>query len=143
MCEKQTIHRYKSTKYARYEYPEEARKKYLRTSKKHTTEEFIEICQAVYGKDRYDYSLVEYDGNKNKVKIICNNCGVMFEQKAIHHMHGHGCPVCSKGGKKKVVTGINDLQIDHIIPIKKGGKTVSSNLQVLCSKCNGRKSDKL
>ena len=35
------------------------------------------------------------------------------------------------------------LQIDHIIPVAKGGKTVPSNLQVLCSKCNGAKKDKL
>lgn len=35
------------------------------------------------------------------------------------------------------------LQIDHIIPVAKGGKTVPSNLQVLCSKCNGSKSDKM
>lgn len=34
------------------------------------------------------------------------------------------------------------LQIDHIIPIAKGGKTIPSNLQVLCSKCNGAKSSK-
>lgn len=31
------------------------------------------------------------------------------------------------------------LHIDHIVPISKGGKTVASNLQVLCSKCNGHK----
>ena len=35
------------------------------------------------------------------------------------------------------------LQIDHIIPIAKGGKTVVSNLRVLCSKCNASKSDKI
>lgn len=34
------------------------------------------------------------------------------------------------------------LEIDHIVPISKGGKTVESNLQVLCSKCNRSKSNK-
>lgn len=35
------------------------------------------------------------------------------------------------------------LHIDHIIPVSKGGKSVESNLQVLCSKCNGRKTNKI
>lgn len=35
------------------------------------------------------------------------------------------------------------LQIDHIIPVAKGGKSIPSNLQVLCSKCNGAKSSKI
>lgn len=34
------------------------------------------------------------------------------------------------------------LHIDHIIPIKDGGKTVESNLQVLCDKCNLGKGSK-
>lgn len=34
------------------------------------------------------------------------------------------------------------LQIDHIVPISCGGKTVESNLQVLCSKCNLQKGKK-
>lgn len=34
------------------------------------------------------------------------------------------------------------LQIDHIVPVAKGGKTVESNLQVLCSRCNGSKGAK-
>lgn len=35
------------------------------------------------------------------------------------------------------------LEIDHIIPVAKGGCTVEDNLQTLCWKCNRKKSDKI
>lgn len=35
------------------------------------------------------------------------------------------------------------LEIDHIIPVSKGGCTVEDNLQTLCWKCNRAKSDKI
>lgn len=35
------------------------------------------------------------------------------------------------------------LEIDHIIPVSKGGYTVESNLQTLCWKCNRSKSNKI
>lgn len=41
---------------------------------------------------------------------------------------------CRKCGRKT-----NDLEIDHIIPIAKGGKSTFDNLQTLCHKCNCKK----
>lgn len=47
------------------------------------------------------------------------------------------CQVCGKYMPDEV-----GLHVDHIIPVSKGGKSIPSNLQVLCSKCNGSKSNK-
>lgn len=35
------------------------------------------------------------------------------------------------------------LEIDHIVPVAKGGCTIETNLQTLCWKCNRAKSDKI
>lgn len=43
---------------------------------------------------------------------------------------------CCKCGRKT-----DDLEIDHIMPIAKGGKTHPNNLQTLCKSCNKEKSD--
>lgn len=53
----------------------------------------------------------------------------------------NGDYVCAECGE--VFRTREFLQIDHIIPMAKGGLTVPENLQVLCRTCNMRKSDKL
>lgn len=55
-------------------------------------------------------------------------------KKKIAERDNYTCQNCGK----YMPDGVG-LHIDHIIPVIKGGKTVESNLQVLCSKCNGRK----
>lgn len=51
---------------------------------------------------------------------------------------GFRCQICGATSKD----GVN-LQVDHIIPVSKGGKTEMSNLQTLCSRCNIGKSNKI
>ena len=48
------------------------------------------------------------------------------------------CAACKMTSHNRI-----PFQIDHIIPLNKGGKTIPENLQVLCRKCNVTKSDKV
>ena len=66
-----------------------------------TKEQFIKKAKLVHG-ENYDYSLVEYKNNKTKVKIKCNNCGKIFEQRPNNHLNGQKCPFCF--GSKKLTT---------------------------------------
>lgn len=61
--------------------------------KKSKTDKFINQAKEIHNK-YYDYSLVNYVNNKNKIKIICPIHGE-FEQEPRHHLSGHGCPSCS------------------------------------------------
>lgn len=56
------------------------------------------------------------------------------------HSDCNGNYVCAHCGKKSKVKAI--FQIDHILPMSKGGLTKGDNLQLLCRTCNMRKSDK-
>lgn len=52
---------------------------------------------------------------------------------AIYKRDGYRCKKCGKA--------TDDLEIDHIFPIAKGGKSNFENLQTLCHRCNALKSD--
>lgn len=55
-------------------------------------------------------------------------------KEMIKKRDNYTCQMCGKYMPDEV-----GLHIDHIIPISMGGKSVPENLQVLCSKCNGKK----
>ena len=80
----------------------------------------------------FECTMRQYN-SKNQRKLMTKQL-----RKMVMERDNYTCQCCGKYMPDEV-----GLQIDHIIPINKGGKTILSNLQVLCSKCNGRKSDKL
>lgn len=71
--------------------------------------------------------------SKNQRKMVTREL-----REEIMRRDNYTCQICGKYMPDEV-----GLQVDHIIPIAKGGKSVVSNLRVLCSKCNGSKSDKM
>lgn len=54
---------------------------------------------------------------------------------SIYKRDGYRCRMCGRTGR------FVDLEIDHIKPIAKGGKSTYSNLQTLCKRCNQLKGD--
>ncbi len=49
----------------------------------------------------------------------------------------YACANCGRKYPNRIM-----LQVDHITPMNKGGKTKPENLQILCRSCNAEKSDK-
>ncbi len=60
---------------------------------KYTTEDFIKIAKQIHG-DTYNYSLVNYKGCNEKVKIICSKHGEFEQTQNQHIIAKHGCPTC-------------------------------------------------
>ena len=82
--------------------------------RKHSIKEFIERAKKIHG-DKYDYSKVEYVGNKIKVSIICPIHGE-FWQLPNSHLNGIGCPSCSESHLEKE---INDFLIENNIKFER------------------------
>jgi len=79
--------------------------------------QFINKAKLIH-KDKYNYTHVEYTNSNNIIKIICNKCKKIFEQKANSHLMGRGCPQCnfSKGESKCEEILQNIQTVKEIIP---------------------------
>ena len=64
--------------------------------------------------NKYDYSLVEYKLNNDKIKIICpiENHGI-FEMTSNAHFSGRGCPKCGKNYRFKTNEIIDEFKHIH------------------------------
>jgi very-short-patch-repair endonuclease len=81
---------------------------------KFNNEIFIERATKIHN-GKFDYSLVEYDGYENKLKIICHKHGE-FNQSPHNHLSGMGCPSCRESlGEKKVA----EILMRHNIKFKR------------------------
>ena len=76
-----------------------------------TQENFIEKARKIHG-DKYDYSKVNYIGNKTKVCIICPKHGE-FWQRPNDHLNGKGCSICAGKIKKTTEQFIEESKKNH------------------------------
>lgn len=81
-----------------------------------SSKQFIEDAKIIH-KDKYDYSLVNYVNNVEKVIIVCKIHGE-FNQSPASHLNGAGCPICSsilkgKNRRKSNENFIKEASIKH------------------------------
>ena len=81
---------------------------------------------------KYNFEITEYQYN-------CDNQRSLMTPELREEIILRDLATCQICGKK---CQPSDIEIDHIQPISKGGKTAKSNLQVLCVSCNRSKSNK-
>lgn len=99
-------------------------------------------CTVEMNLDNLDEMLRYLDGRVKWAKSIAGQRALMTPalRKIILERDNYTCKKCG--------TSLNSephllLEIDHIIPVSKGGLTREDNLQTLCWKCNRHKGAKL
>ena len=80
------------------------------------------------------------DRTKHDEKFLSIRSFSEAQKRRAYEKQGHKCPCCVKNGIDKEYA-YNEMQGDHIIPWSQGGRTIDSNLQMLCQKCNNDKSN--
>lgn len=108
------------------------------------------MCQQVYGQDkdriaeikkRYNSKNreknIHYSHKKRAIELNIKGSFSIKEWVTLKEFYGFMCLCC-----KRVEPEIK-LEIDHIIPVSKGGSNDIDNIQPLCTNCNKRKFTKI
>lgn len=99
--------------------------------KKYSSDEFLDVLYQ-YKKIKDSKKLYEINSKIERAKMGDSlRYDVLKRDK-------FKCQICGRTSKDNV-----KLEVDHIIPVSKGGKTEISNLQTLCERCNRGKSNKM
>ena len=118
--------RYKQTSYQKQSYSVKNTEYVYKMTLKQLLEVYDELEEIDFETTRQKYFA------KNQRKLMTKEL-----RERIIKRDNYTCQKCGKYMPDEV-----GLHVDHIVSIKKGGKTVESNLQVLCDKCNYRKGSK-
>lgn len=105
------------------------------------------VNKKIYKEYNYSEYLIfyeEYNNLKNTRQIYEINSRIERAKMSnslrndIFKRDNYRCCICGKSARDGV-----RLEVDHIIPVSKGGKTIYNNLQTLCDRCNNGKSNKM
>jgi len=103
-----------------------------------TNESFIQKSKNIHG-DKYDYSLVDYKNAKTKVKILCKDHNIIFEQTPDNHLYGNcSCPYCSnkKWTNEMFINMSKEIHGDKYDYSLVDYKNNTTKVKIICKKHN-------
>ena len=107
---------------------------YAKKSEIYYANDILELIKKVRRRDGFFYNDREIWNSISRVERGKVSNKMRF---SIYERDGYRCRKCGVSQRHA------PLEIDHIIPIAKGGKSTYNNLQTLCHKCNVEKGDTL
>jgi len=112
-------------------------------SRSSTKEDFLQKAKALH-KDSYDYSKVDYKGDRVKVDILCKSCNVVFSQIPNSHLQGKGCKQCGHTKSSKKLRNTEHDIINRCVEVhgnrynysKLKYTITNEHVTIICNKCN-------
>ena len=89
----------------------------------------------LFGADLVIYLMVRLQGGGQRVKPTLRRPFEPGQKEALFRRQGGRCMYC--GAERD----IREFQIDHMVPVVRGGPHEMTNFQLLCGPCNNRKRD--
>lgn len=107
----------------------------------------VHVCKRKVGmcpKCSKEHRKITHKKHQHKRRAIIRGAkrGIAFSYDAIYKRDKWMCKLCGCKVQKKDIYADNAGEIDHIVPVSKGGLHIPSNVQVLCRACNQSKSDR-
>jgi len=93
-------------------------------------EKILSLCDEKISKYEKKYGKKIWKHRARASRVISGNIRYRVLTRAKHR-----CELCGISGEEKA------LDVDHIVPINKGGPNVIENMQALCYTCNSQKRD--
>ena len=92
-----------------------------------TTERMGEIKRSLVLSEAHDINQSTYQARR---KVASRHTSKKEVREVVFEKHGEVCVKCG---------GTDNIQIDHIVPVAKGGENSIDNYQPLCKSCNASK----
>ena len=107
-----------------------------RMSLKTDWNEILSRFKKIHG-DKYEYKESKFDTQHDKIKIYCKYHKFWFTQQIVHHLNGHGCPICSGGSQwttEMFVIKSKEIHGDKYDYSKSVYKNKDAKVEIICPK---------